>query len=297
MTNSLMLKRKLLNLGLLAITIMLGLFVWYANRSNNSVPGQILMPELNPASIKRITIFRSHKPTLIFSRSSDGWQITSPLKARANSLLIQTLLALPQTHSHKHLSIKDKNLKKYGLNPPKAIISFDKKNSISLGNINSINKMRYALANKKLYLIQNSLDNLTGESVIKWISLSLLPTNSHIRELRLPYLTIHRNHQNKQLIIKPKTEEIAKKQLVAVLNNWHKARAYRITPINTKKENHPTQSKNTKIVKIILNSGKTYRFRIISTQPNLIIQNTSLDIDYHFPIIFEKKLLLKNYYK
>ncbi|WP_455380847.1 DUF4340 domain-containing protein [Acidihalobacter prosperus] len=292
MKSSLMLKRWLLNLGLLSTTIILGGFVWHANRANNSVHGQVLMPDLNPSSIKRITISRGHKPKLVFYKSADGWLISSPIKARANLLLIQTLLALPQDRSQRQFSVKDKKLKEYGLNPPKAIVSFDKKHTLLLGNINSINKMRYVLLNKKMHLIRNSFGNLAKIPTIKWISLSLLPSHAHIRELKLHNLTLQKNKQIKQLKIKPSTDKLQKQRAVNILKNWQRARAYRITAIKSNNANYSAKGQSTNAVKITLSSGKIYSFRIISTQPNLVLRNKKLGIDYYFPDTIEKELMI-----
>lgn len=278
-------RRGLLNLGLLVVVVLLAATVWRVSRPT-APAGHVLVPDLHASDIRHITLTRQGEPKLEFAREAGIWRIVAPLQARANRMLVQSLLALPKSRSPRRYTLKGLDLEHYGLAPPRVTIHYGKDHALRLGNLNPVNNLRYTLAGKHLYLIQNALADLPESPALRWISLDLLPPDAHIRDLALPNLDI-RAKSPSGWTVTPRPTHLMSDQVVRLLQNWSLASAYRVT-IGSKA---PTNDKPAQPIAITLDNGKTYRFMVISTQPELVLRREGLDIDYHLPAATAKALL------
>ncbi|WP_145930792.1 DUF4340 domain-containing protein [Acidihalobacter prosperus] len=278
-------RRGLLNLGMLVVVVLLAVTVWRVSRPK-APAGHILMPGLHAADIRHITLTRGDRPKLEFALEAGVWRIVAPLQARANRMLMQSLLALPETRSQRHYAAKGLDLAQYGLSPPRVTIDYGDTHTLALGTLNALNRLRYVLAGQQLYLIQDALADLPESAARRWISLDLLPPHARIRDLALPGLSI-RALSPSSWTVTPHPPKLRSDQVTQLLRNWTLASAYRITA--TPKA--PAGGKPAQPVAITLDNGTLYRFEVISTQPELVLRRDKLGVDYHLPAAMAKALL------
>lgn len=276
-------RRGWLNLGLLVVVGLLVVIVWKAERPRPP-SAHALIPGFASASVARIAIHRAGRPELVFARTADGWRIAKPLQARANDLLMDALLALPNAHSRHSYPVKGLELDQYGLAPPRARIDYGNGHAIDLGSVNPVNKLRYALTGGRVYLIQDALEDLPFAAATHWVSLSLLPHQANIRDLSLPGLDIRaRSPSGWQLT--PQPRHLDADQVARLLRHWTLATAYSVAAAG---QDAPAPARMQQIA-VTLDSGKVYRFDIVATRPDLILRRNGLD--YRLPASAAHELL------
>ncbi|AOV16127.1 hypothetical protein BJI67_02750 [Acidihalobacter aeolianus] len=276
-------RRGWLNLGLLVVVGLLVVIVWKAERPRPP-SAHALIPGFASASVEHIVIHRAGRPELVFARTADGWRIAKPLQARANDLLMDALLAVPTAHSRHGYAAKDLELDQYGLAPPRARIDYGHGHAIDLGSVNPVNKLRYALTGGRVYLIQDALEDLPFAAATHWVSLSLLPHKANIRDLALPDLDI-RARSPSGWQVTPRPRHFEADQVAQLLRHWTLATAYSVTAA---KQDASTPA-DMKQIAVTLDSGKVYRFGILSTHPDLILRRNGLD--YRLPASAARDLL------
>lgn len=283
------LRRRILNIGLLIVVILLALTTWHANHSQK-IEGHALIPDLKISKIQQIKLTHRAGTPLVFVHDQDDWRINQPLSSRANQLLVRSLLDLPiKQHIHRYLA-KGLNLDQLGLEPPQATIQYGQHHQISLGISNPVNHRRYALAGQYVYLVQDNLAGLASADALDWVSLTLLPPHARIKALDLPHLSIHALSAGRW-VINPRPIHLSKKQITRLIRTWTMASAYRVTSLPLIKDRTTQNNGQAKNINIVLENGKRYQFTIISTHPELVLGRNKLGIAYHFPSALAKALL------
>lgn len=276
-----------INLGLLGLVVLLGITVWKVTRPTNP-SGHELIPGFKDLPVEQIHIIRRRKPPLLLISRKNNWYLKGPVQARANPLLIQAILALPQLRPPHRYRINGLDLRQYGLNPPQMTIQYGKGNQIELGKINPINHLQYVRVTNHVYLIQGALAGLNQSGSLSWVSLSLLPPQSRIERITLPNLSIQASPSG-QWLISPQSKNFNSKQARTLIKAWTELSAYQVT--KPRKKTTDSNHNANPHIRIDLKNGAVYSFDIISSTPELVLRRVRTGIDYHLPANTERKLL------
>lgn len=271
-----MLKRRLLlNLVLLFFLIGLIVFISTPKPKAPALPGVVLAPAIHADTVRVIRIERPSRPTLVFKRQHGYWRLTRPLHAPANTLLIKTLLSIPQARSDRAYAIEKSALPRFGLQPPRAVIFYGD-TPITLGALNSLTQRRYVFCAGKLYLIPDRLADLPQSPALAWVSHALLPPGARIVAIETPDIHLQRQASGRWEAT-GHTGRISPSAIDKWLAFWRQARALRVTPASR------STGKKKREIRITLANGRTVLYQIVAVKPSLILRNTRLGADYWLP--------------
>lgn len=195
--------------------------------------------------------------------------MTQPYNIKAHQFRINTLLGLTQTPVDTPYSIESLDLTAYALNPPRAKITFNQ-TDVLFGKINSINKKRYLLANKKMFLLNDQIYPLVSAQAASFVNLSLIPDDFNINRIETPSTAIQ--FTNNSVWEASNKNKLNADQIQSLIQHWKSAQAFAVHKYMPRK----------KLGKIIISSEtKSITFAITDDDPWLIIALPELNIEYH----------------
>ncbi|MFQ6021750.1 MAG: DUF4340 domain-containing protein [Acidiferrobacterales bacterium] len=213
--------RWLLNLGLLALVMLLVVVVLYEDGADNAQPNAPLTT-LDTEKINSIRIQKENNDQLRLERNKDGWFLVAPLRARADRLRVQSLLRLAIASSELRRPATSDNIGKYGLDKPKARVWFDNE-EIQLGTHHPFKKARYVLYNGELHLVRALDFDPASQRHTDLISHRLFAEGRRPVTFELPELTLRRTDGKWQM--RPANDDITPDRINQLADEWRFARA------------------------------------------------------------------------
>jgi hypothetical protein len=138
----------LLNIALLAVVAALGIFAWL-NPSHDEQAKQPLST-LRSAQAQRITLERPGQPAISLERRDAQWQITAPLKARADEFQVLRMLTILEAQPTLQLPATD--LERFDLQSPVALLTIDG-TEYSFGGINTVTREQYVRRGDTVHVV------------------------------------------------------------------------------------------------------------------------------------------------
>ena len=279
-----MYKRWLINIVLLILVIVLGLFVFYTLEQNKPIekPG---LTDLKPIEVQSIHIERSGKqPITLLKEASGSWQITSPFELPANKFQAESLLQILSLRGYN--KIDSSNLAEFKLDVPAVNIKFNKL-TVAFGNSSPLNHQRYIQIDDNVYLIRDTwYYYLTGDA-LAFTSLSLLGNEPKITELEMP--NYHLKLQDTKWVLKSEAAsdkiDISTDALGALIDNWQHASAYDIKLY----DGDIADKEQIKVT--LLGQPQPMNFIIVSKAPDLILARAEKGVKYQLSGTQYDKLL------
>lgn len=270
--------RLIINSGLAVFLVALLGIVFFGPASNNE-ENKLKITSLDKNNVTKITILRE-AGDIVLIKKNDAWFMQSPHNIRGHTFRINSLLNLVELESNNSYNINDLNIKKFGLDKPRAKIKFNNI-LIEFGKSNPINYQRYLKVDKKIFLINDGLYSLISSQPTSFVDLALLSKTDKIQKLVLPELTIFKDKNN---VWKTRPENIASADdIQKLLQNWQFASAFGVHAYMPRK--------NLGNIDITLKNGKTLSFEITDNDPWLILAQKDLAIEYHLDISNKNNLL------
>jgi len=251
---------------------------WILWLQNIPEPIEPSLSDLDPQTIQNIVVERPDDK-MIFTRQTQGWIMTKPFRARADTYHIEQVTALPRQTSHARYQIDSNQLAQFELSPPRITVWLDD-TEFRFGMQNPIDFRRYVQVNGgPVHLIDDTLMTLLNAPATSWIDSKLLPPSA-IQTLDLPDWHVSLSEKG-AWTSKPEADEKALRELV---NAWRNARAIQISPFTGKV---PPQSP---VIKIQLEDA-TIELILLQQEPELILLRPDLKLRYHFYGEIGRKLL------
>lgn len=222
--------RLLLNLALLLAIIGLALLVIY-EPGKQPEPTLPKLTGLKPQDVSTIHIQRVTTNPVTLYKHQEIWYMREPYKLPANDFRVQSLLRLLQTESHAQHDLSKLDPAKYGLDKPRATITFNDKLKIEFGNTESLSKQRYVRIGNTLHLIVDTFYYQAASPATGYASHAILPPGK-ITALQLPdmQLTLKDGHWQLQ----PPREDRSADVLTELIDNWQSAQAIQLKPFEAK---------------------------------------------------------------
>ncbi|BCX82297.1 hypothetical protein MIT9_P1883 [Methylomarinovum caldicuralii] len=246
----------------------LGGWVWWLQRQPQEARKPALA-DIDPKTVRHITV-RHDATRIVFERSDGGWRMRQPYEARADSYRIEQVLALPKTESQASYQVSGDELRKFGLEPPRAEVVLEK-TPFRFGNQNPIDFRRYVqTADGRVHLIEDTLFHLLTSPPTDWIDTRLLPEDE-LQELALPGWHLSRTEKGGWRA----EPELAPERLQRWVDAWRLARAIQIGPFEG-----PVPTGKPEIR--IRVDGREIRFLVLQREPELILLRPERKLRYHF---------------
>lgn len=218
--------RLLLNLILVLVIIGLALLVIY-EPGKQPEPSLPKLTELKPQDVSTIHIERATADPITLYKQQGVWYMQEPYRLPANDYRVQSLLRLLQTESHAQHDLSQLDPAKYGLDKPRATITFNDKLKIAFGNTESLSKQRYVRIGNTLHLIVDTFYYQAASPATGYASHAILPTGK-VTALQLPDMQL--TLKDGQWQLHPPREDRSADVLTELIDNWQSAQAIQLKP-------------------------------------------------------------------
>lgn len=265
-------------INLILVSAVIGLAVFLMNTRKQPANPVKPLTTIPPQIINRLDIIRSGKQEISFSKRDKVWYMTAPLKVRANDNRINAMLQLLHTPSFTRLRAAGRDLDRFDLASPKAILREDA-HEFHFGGTNPLEGRRYVMYQGTIHLIPDVLFPQLQQGPAFFISPRLLPEGVRLREIRLPGQ--HLSFVNHDWQSDPPVQDNAAAKRRA--HAWLMASAVTIGSVQ------PQQSGGE--IRITTENGAVIRFEILQRKPILKLARTDLGLSYTMPAGSDETLL------
>jgi hypothetical protein len=266
--------RSLLNLALAAVTLVLGLLVYFQpGLEPEPLPGP-LIAQADSSAISHILVERGAREPLVFSKHHDRWFLQiDDHSLPASQFQVQALLRLPQAIPAASYPAATLQLESLGLQPPQASVTIGA-STILLGTTEPLENRRYVLLADSVHLLDDRYQHLLNADWSNFIERKLLPAETAIRRLQLPDLTLSRTDSSAWQL-EPGNPAAGDAEIQQLLDNWAGA-----TALYARRYESSDESIGTVVVELA-DAGDPLTFRVLAHTPELVLARPDWGIQYH----------------
>ena len=277
-------KRNLLNLILFAFIIILAAFVYFEpGKRVAEIPATLTNLNLN--HIKHIKISRqansSSESNLEFEKTKNGWVMNKPYQHAANTFRINSVLQLLSTPTFSQNDLSNLNKATFGLDKPRATITFNT-TSIIFGHNKSLKNHRYVQIDSTLHMITDTFFYQLAAKSESYLSHKVLPGENKISKLSLPDMQLLKEEST--WIQTPKTDNYSADSANQLISEWQLSQAYDIKKLKPKPDSKPD-------IIIQLANDKNIKFKIEKSKSSFNLFNIDTGIRYILSADRKDKLL------
>ncbi|MDH5181503.1 MAG: DUF4340 domain-containing protein [Gammaproteobacteria bacterium] len=217
--------RQLLNLGLLGLIGVLALLLFF-EPGHNTTPAKATLTQLSLDQINHILVKRNGQPDLELERRDAIWYQTQPYQAAANDFRAVSLARIATAESHAQYDLTAVDIKKFQLDKPAAVITFNKQLTVSLGNNEPLKRRRYMQAENKLHIVDDTFYYQLMSPATTYLSYALLPPGSKITQFELPKLKLQLKDGN--WLAEPIPKNFSTDNVSNLLDEWRNAQSLEV---------------------------------------------------------------------
>jgi hypothetical protein len=274
-----MLSRRWIVNGLLILAILLVAFAGY--RLDN--PSATAPPPVagGNTDIGHIEI-ETENARLSLARDAEGWKFLDPVRWPADRATVERLLYLADTGGVTPLDAKSADLAMLGLDEPVARLRLGD-TRVSFGITNNIGGRRYTMIDSELFLLADTQLPFILQGLPGLVDRRLLPPQFTMATLALPDLELRRDgHGTWQAVGR---DDIAAARLQELAGSWQSLQASRVAAYDDSRAVRAG-------ITAELTDGEHLEYLLLSVDPEIVIANPALRLQYHFRRGFYGRLIL-----
>jgi len=267
--------RWLLNIGLTLLVGALVLLILYKPGAKKEAEGTPLTA-LTADAIQRIRLVRPKQPEIVLEKSGEGWRLTAPRAARANSFRVNEVLRVAATRVSTRFPAAPAELGKYGLDQPLATL-FLNDAEIRFGGMHPLDNQLYVLHDGQVQLIPASVFRAVSAPLADFLSTSLIEDKAKPLAFKFPAFSLKQNEQGAWART-PELKDLGSDQVNRFVDEWRYARALSTTTYSGK----PVKER----VTLTLADGDQQRvieFGVLAYKPEFILYRKDENLEYSFP--------------
>ena len=275
--------RWLINLVLVAVIASLAVLIITKPGKKQEPVAPPLTP-LKANDITRIQLDRPTRKTLLMIKVEKQWQLSSPIKARANRFNVSNLLRLAETKSEASFPADPAELEKYGLNKPQATILLNE-TELQFGNKHPLKNSRYVLFDNKVYLVPAHRLRMTESPYTDFISGRLLEYSRQLETIKFSKLKLSKKESG--WAITPEDKSLSTDDINDYIEEWRHASALSVDQYSGKPvlETVRLEFAGTN------NKKESLALGILAYAPEFILYRRDENLEYRFPEEIGKRLL------
>lgn len=227
---------------------------------------------LKPADIQTIGI-QTADASLSLRRDAQGWLIEAPIRWPANNINIERLLSIVNSETDSRLPADEINLATLGLQFPEAVLTFND-TQLLFGATNNIGERRYVMIGSTVFLLPDIHLLFFSQGLSGIVDRRLLPRRYRLSKLKLSEFEISRDANDSWQVIN--ADGFGQDQIARLVENWQDLEASKIKPFDT--DAMPRQKLQASGA-----DGSRHEFFVMSIDPEIIIANPQIGLQYHFP--------------
>ena len=227
---------------------------------------------IKPENIDSVEI-QTADTALALKRDSGRWMLESPIRWPANDVNVERLLTIASVETDSRLAANEIDLATLGLKFPKAILRLND-TEVLFGATNNIGARRYTMVGSTVFLLPDQHLPFITQGLTAMVDRRLLPRTNEFIALKLPGFEISRNDNNTWQLID--ADGFEQGQIVTLVENWQKLEASRVKLFAADKM--PRQK-----IRVVFADGHNQEFFVMSIDPEIVIANPQIRLQYHFP--------------
>jgi Domain of unknown function (DUF4340) len=256
----------LLNVVLLAAVAALGVFVWL-NPSREDQAKQPLST-LQSAQAQRITLERPGQPAVTLERRDAQWQITAPLKARADEFQVLRMLTILEAQPTLQLPATD--LERFDLQSPVALLTIDGA-EYAFGGINTVTREQYVKRGDTVYVVALRHGAGLPANALALVRRVLLSEQEQPVAIVLPEFSLSQK-EGRWTLTPP--ADTSQDDLQRYMDQWRHASAAQAEPYDKR----PPLAE----IRITLRDGAVIKFGLLQREPQLVLWRHDTGLQYLF---------------
>lgn len=217
--------RNLVNLLLLVVIAGLVAIVVY-EPGITPEPENPKLTSLNQDDVNHILIQRKADDDIELEKVNGAWQLLKPYQLPAHEFRAQSILRLAEAESLSQNDLAGLDKSTFGLDNPRAIVTFNQSEKILFGSNEPLQQHRYVQVGNTLHTIVDSFYYQVAAALSTYIDHRLLASDNKITRLELPELSVELKQGKWQLT--PQPEDYSADNVTELLNNWRNAQAIEI---------------------------------------------------------------------
>lgn len=266
-----MASRLWLNLALLLLVAILIIIVIYEPGKQPAASPPPLT-QLTPAAITHIHIKRLTGKDIELVKETNGqWWMHKPYHLPANDFRTQSLLRLAETESLSSHPLDGLDAATYGLDQPRAIVTFNRNTQISFGETEPLRQTRYVQIGDRLHTIVDTFYYQAAANPKTYLNYALLPPTANIIKLVLPDLRLIL--QEGQWQRTPPHPHLSADASIELINNWRHAQALELRASEVK----DTQSD---VEIYFADQPEPVRFKLLQTEDETSLIRLDVGLQY-----------------
>ena len=227
---------------------------------------------IKPENIESVEI-QTADTALALKRDNGGWMLESPVRWPANDVNVERLLTIASVETDSRLAANEIDLATLGLKFPKAILRLND-TEVLFGATNNIGARRYTMVGSTVFLLPDQHLPFITQGLTAMVDRRLLPRTGELTVFKLPGFEISRDDNNTWQLIDANGFEQG--QIATLVENWQNLRASRVKLFSANKM--PRQK-----IRVLFADGQNLEFFVMSIDPEIIIANPQIGLQYHFP--------------
>lgn len=256
----------LLNIALFAAVAALGIFVWL-NPSREEQAKQPLST-LQPAQARRITLERPAQPAVTLERRDAQWQITAPLKARADEFQVLRMLTILEAQPTLQMPATD--LERFDLQSPAALLTIDGV-EYAFGGINTVTREQYVQRGDTVYAVALRHGAGLPANALALVRRVLLAEQEQPVAISLPEFSLSQK-EGRWTLTPP--ADTSQDDLQRYVDQWRHASAAQAEPYDQR----PPLAE----IRITLRDGTVLEFGVLQREPQLVLWRRDTGLQYLF---------------
>lgn len=264
--------RGWLNALLALIVIGLGIALWLSQRSSGP-PAPIPVSHIARADIQRISVrHANNQVTLKRAAPDQAWRLVAPRKARPDPAHIDSLMTLAGAQASRDYALGSIPDARTGLGQQAVVIRFNQAAPIRLGGPGPTPGTRYVATPHRLLLVSLPDIGSLDDAWTHWLNRALVADDKPLTRVVLPHFTLtHDDRGDWQVRPGDRRSNAAARTTISA---WRRAKALAVVPAD-----HARQ----RLARITFDfaDAPARHLDIIERQPNLILRDPRLGVDYH----------------
>jgi hypothetical protein len=256
------------------LVVLIVIFTYVGNRFGvqTGYQPQQHITGVKPENIESVEI-ETADTVLALKRDSGGWMLEAPIRWPANDVNVERLLGIASVETDSRLAANEIDLATLGLKFPKAILRLND-TEVLFGATNNIGARRYTMVGSTVFLLPDQHLPFITQGLAAMVDRRLLPRTDELTVFKLPEFEISRDDLNNWQLIGADGFEPG--QIATLVDNWQNLKASRVKLFSANKV--PQQK-----IRVQFADGQYQEFFVMSIDPEIIIANPQIGLQYHFP--------------
>jgi hypothetical protein len=258
----------LLNAVLLALVAVAGAILYFRPEPEPAERYPILSTTLE--SVRRIEIERASGMRIVLVREGGQWRMQAPVPGRLEAIALARVLDIGRARATQRMPAAD--LGRFDLDQPWARVRFDSQ-VVEFGLTNPLTQELYVKSGEHVYLLPVRYSINVPSDVSKLLAHRLFAPGEQPVAFRLERFSAR--EENGRWRLEPGGDSVSQDDMLSWVEQWRLASSIITQP--------QTDARARGSIEVDLRDGRTLRFLVTATAPDLVLRREDERLEYHLP--------------